>query len=95
MNLEVITSLYATEIDGEIDKEIEISRGNFWARMFDPDPTYPLWIKTKKKTIKVPYHKPVMYIIGNQIITHPSLLEELKRNIVSPDETMTYHLPYK
>lgn len=81
MNLQIITSQFATEIDGETDREIEVSRGGFLDRMFDPDPTYPLWIKTKKKIIKIPYHKPIMYIIGNQIITHPSLVAELKRSM--------------
>lgn len=95
MNLQIITSQYATEIDGETDKEVEVSRGGFLERMFDPDPAYPLWAKTKKKIIKVPYHKPVMYMMGNKLIAHPSLVEEIKRKLMTPNEIVSYSLPYK
>lgn len=82
MSLQVISSNYAVEQDGYEDVEIQINRGRFWERLFDPDPTLPLWQKTKTKIIQLPKYKPAMYRIGDRIISHPALIEHLKREMI-------------
>jgi hypothetical protein len=77
--LKIITSNFAVKQDGTEPKEIQVERGGFWARLFDPDPTLPLWQKTKTKVIQVPRYKPVMYKMADQIICHPSLFEQLRK----------------
>lgn len=75
--MKVIQSTLAVELDGTEDKEIQVDRGGFWARLFDPDPTLPLWQKTETKIIQVPRYKPVMYKLMDQLIVHPSLMPSL------------------
>ena len=77
IGLNIIQSLHAVEQDGTEPKEIEVSRGGFWARLFDPDPTLPLWQKTKKVIVQVPHYKPVMYRMMDQLIIHPALMPSL------------------
>jgi hypothetical protein len=75
--MKIIQSNFAVEQDGTEGKEIQVKRGSFWARLFDPDPTLPLWQKTKTKVIQVPHYKPVIYMMKDQIICHPSLYEQI------------------
>jgi hypothetical protein len=75
--MQVIQSNFAVEEDGKEDKEIQVERGGFWERLFDPDPTLPLWQKTKTRIIKVPHYKPVMYRMMDKLIVHPSLMPSL------------------
>lgn len=75
--LEVIESVYAVEQDGTEDQEIQVPR-TLWERFFDPDPTRPLWQKTKPKIIQVPHYKPVMYRLMDKLIVHPSLMPSLR-----------------
>lgn len=79
--LRVIESESAVEQDGTEDREIQIERGGFWERLFDPDPTLPLWQKTKTKIVKLPRYKPVMYRIMDKLIIHPSLMPSLMEAI--------------
>lgn len=83
----IIESLQAVELDGEEDKEIEVSRGGFWARLFDTDPTLHLWDKTKKVTIKVPHYKPAMYWLVDRFIVHPSLMPKIKEAIENQNKS--------
>jgi hypothetical protein len=76
--MQIITSNFAIELDGTEDKEIQVDRGGFWARLFDPDPTLPLWQKTKTKIVQVPHYKPVIYRVMNKIICHPSLVDQVR-----------------
>jgi hypothetical protein len=76
---QIIISPYAYRKAGEELREKEVSRGGFWQRMFDPDPTIPLWIKTKKVMLKYPHMEPCIYMIGNQIICPQELYEEMTR----------------
>lgn len=79
--MEILTSNFAVEQDGMEDREVEIERGGFWERLFDPDPTLPLWQKTKTKVIRVPNYKPAMYRVMDKFIVHPSLFEQLKSQL--------------
>ena len=79
MRMQIITSSFAVEQDGTEDKEIQVERGGFWARLFDPDPTLPLWQKTKTKIVQVPHYKPVIYRLMDKIICHPSLYEQIRK----------------
>lgn len=82
----IIVSANAVERDGDEDKEIQVAR-SLWERFFDPDPTRPLWQKTKPKIIKVPHYKPIMFLMGDSIICHPVLVDELKK-------AMATQMPY-
>lgn len=75
--MQVIQSNHAVEQDGTEGREILEERGGFWARLFDPDPTLPLWQKTKTKIIQVPHYKPIMYRFMDKLIIHPSLMPSL------------------
>lgn len=86
MNLQIIESNFAVEQDGYEDKVIQVERGGFLARLFDPDPTLPLWQKTKTKTVKVPHYKPVIYRLLDKLIVHPSLVETL-RNVATQNRS--------
>lgn len=86
---QIIESLNAVEIDGEEDKEIEVQRGGFLARLFDTDPTLPLWQKTKTKVIKVPHYKPVIYQLFDKFIVHPSLMPEIKKQMTMQDTSQS------
>jgi len=74
----VITSNFAVVLDGTEDKEIQVERGGFWARLFDPDPTLPLWQKTKTEVVQVPHYQPAIYKAMDKIICHPSLVEQIR-----------------
>jgi hypothetical protein len=78
--LQVIISNFAVEQDGTEEKEIQVTR-SWWERFFDPDPTRPLWQKTKPKIIHVPHYKPVMYRMMDKLIVHPSLMPAIRKAI--------------
>lgn len=86
MALQIVTSNFAVEQDGYEDKEIEVSRGSFWQRVFDPDPYAPLWQKTKKKIVKVPHYKPVIYRVLDKLIVHPLQVEQIRAAFESPSK---------
>lgn len=75
--MQIIESLNALEVDGTEDKEIQVPRGGFLSRLFDPDPTLPLWQKTKTKIIQVPHYKPAMFRVMDKLIVHPSLMPKI------------------
>ena len=77
--MQIITSNFAVEPDGTEDKEVQVERGGFWARLFDPDPTLPLWQKTKTEVIQVPHYKPAIYKMMDKIVCHPSLFEQIRK----------------
>lgn len=79
--MQIITSNFAVEEDGTEDIEIQVERGGFLARLFDPDPTLPLWKKTKTKIVQVPHYKPAIYRTMDKIICHPSLYDQLRQVI--------------
>jgi hypothetical protein len=91
-NFQIIESNFAVAEDGTIDKVIQVKRGGFWERMFDPDPTLPLWQKTKTKVVKVANFKPVMYLLKemNQLICHPSLVGEIRKAMDSQSRSDFY-----
>jgi len=78
---EIHQSNFAVELDGTEDKEITVERGGFLARLFDPDPTLPLWQKTKTKIIQVPHYKPTAFRLMDKIIIHPSLYIQLRNQM--------------
>lgn len=84
--MQIIQSNFAVEPDGTEDKEIQVERGGFWARLFDPDPTLPLWQKTKTKIIQVPHYKPVMYRMMDKLIVHPALIPSLMEALKEPQK---------
>lgn len=84
MAFQVIQSNFAVEQDGYEDKEIQVERGGFWARLFDPDPTLPLWQKTKTKVIQTPRWKPVIYRMFDKIICHPTMYEQIIKAVENP-----------
>ncbi len=71
--LEMIESQFATT---EETTEEVITR-SWYERFFDPDPTRPLWQKTR--TIQKHVMKPTIYKINNRLIYHPIFKEELYR----------------
>lgn len=79
MALQIIQSNFAVEQDGYENQEIQVQRGGFWERLFDPDPTLPLWQKTKTKVISVPRYKPVIYQLFDKLIVHPSLMDAVRK----------------
>lgn len=79
--MQIIESSLAVEQKGTEPKEIQQDRGGFWARVFDPDPTLPLWQKTKTVVIQVPHYEPVMYRLMDKLIVHPSLIQGLIKAI--------------
>lgn len=90
--MEIIQSNFAVAQDGTTeDKEIQVSRGGFLARLFDPDPTLPLWQKTKAKIVQVPHYKPVIYRMMDKIICHPTFYEQIKTAMNNkPDNTFRW-----
>lgn len=85
--MKILESLNAVEQDGYEDKEIQVERGGFWERLFDPDPTLPLWQKTKTRIIQVPHYKPAMYQIADQFIVHPALMPAILDAIKAKNTT--------
>lgn len=79
----IMSSEYATIEDGYEDKEIMVKRGGFWERIFDTDPTLHIWDDYKPTIVKVPKRKPAMYKIGDMIISHPKLIQNLMESINS------------
>ena len=63
----------------EEEETIEISRGGFWARLFDTDPTLHIWDKTK--TVTTVKMNPAMYIVGSQIVYHPALKSQIYHHL--------------
>lgn len=85
LGLRVVESLFAVEEVKE-EKEIQIPR-TLWERFFDPDPTRPLWQKTRPEIIMVVTHKPAMYKLMNQFVIHPSLMPGLMDAINKQNES--------
>lgn len=88
--MRVIFSEFSTEEDGYEDKEIMVKRGGFWSRIFDPDPTLHIWDDYKPVIVKVPKRKPAMYKIGDILISHPSLIQELMKSMDGLINTSTH-----
>lgn len=75
--MKVFESNLAVKQNGTEEKEIQVQRGGWLERLFDPDPTLPLWQKTKTKVIQVPHYEPVIYRMLDKIIVHPSLMPKI------------------
>ena len=81
MGMKVLESEFATVEDGYEEKEIKVKRGGFWERIFEKDPTLHIWDDYKPVKIQVPKRKPAMYRIGDILISHPSLIQELMKSM--------------
>ena len=79
--LKVMSSEHVTVEDGYEEKEVMVKRGGFWERIFDTDPTLHMWDDYKPVKIKVPKRKPATYRIGDILISHPSLIQELMKSM--------------
>lgn len=90
MGMPVITSNLAVKQSGEEDREVTKNRGGFWERVFDTDPTLPLWQKTVTEIIKVPHFDPVLYVLDGTIICHPYLYPELLRSLEAKSAGSSY-----
>ena len=88
--MKVMSSEHATEEDGYEEKEVMVKRGGFWERIFDTDPTLYIWDDYKPIKIKVPKRKPVMYKIGDILISHPSLIQDLMKSMDGLINASTY-----
>lgn len=88
--MKIISSELATEEDGYEDKEIMVKRGGFWSRIFDPDPTLHIWDDYKPVIVKAPKRKPAMYKIGDMIVSHPKLIQELTNSMNGLSIATTY-----
>lgn len=72
--LKMIESLQAVELDGIRPEKVKRT----WKERLFTLPWKP-WIT--HKTIQVPNYKPAMYRLGNQIIYHPALKEQIRKSI--------------
>ena len=88
--MKVMSSEHATEEDGYEEKEVMVKRGGFWERIFDTDQTLHIWDDYKPVKIKVPKRKPTMYKIGDILISHPSLIQELIKSMDGLINTSTH-----
>lgn len=88
--MRVIFSEFSTEEDGYEDKEIMVKRGGFWSRIFDPDPTLHIWDDYKPVIVKVPKRKPAMYKIGDILVSHPKLIQDLTNSMNGFSIATTY-----
>ena len=79
--MKIIFSEYATKEDGYEEKDAMVKRGGFWERIFDTDPTLHIWDDYKPVKIKVPKRKPIMYRVGDILISHPSLIQDLMKSM--------------
>lgn len=79
--MRIISSELATEDDGYEEKEVMVERGGFWSRIFDTDPTLHIWDDYKPVIVKVPKRKPAMYKIGDILVSHPKLIQELTNSM--------------
>ena len=70
--IQLIESVNASETVFE-DEVVHLS---FWQRVFDPDPTFHLWDRTR--TIRKTFQKPTAYLLhGTHLIYHPALRGDL------------------
>ena len=88
--MKIMSSEHATEEDGYEEKEIMVKRGGFWERIFDTDPTLHIWDDYKPVKVKVPKREPVMYKIGDILMSHPSLIQELMKSMDGLINASTY-----
>ena len=88
--LKIMSSEHATEEDGYEEREVMVKRGGFWERVFDTDPTLHIWDDYKPVKISVPKRKPVMYKIGDILVSHPSLIQELIKSMDGLTNTSTH-----
>lgn len=77
MAFQIIESANAVELNGTEEKVIQVPR-SWWERFFDPDPTRPLWQKTKPKIIQVPHYEPIIIKMFDKFIVHPSLMPKIR-----------------
>lgn len=78
----IIESKYAVRQEGYIVREVQRER-TWWERFFDPDPTRPLWQKTKTVEVRVPDWKPLIVVnhLTQTIICPPSAVESIKAQL--------------
>ena len=88
--MKIMSSEYATEEDGYEEKEVMVKRGGFWERIFEKDPTLHIWDDYKPVKTKVPKRKPIMYRVGDILISHPSLVQDLMKSMDGLINTLTH-----